>query len=1360
MNERVIFDAALQIADPQARQAFIEKACAGKPEMLAAVESLLKSHDAAGSFLDIPAAEQIKAGAAGNPEDSAAAVEKTRSYQAGDADGDEADETQPDLSFLQPSSKPGSIGVLGHYEVLQVLGQGGFGIVLKAFDEKLHRLVAIKVMNAQMAATSPPRKRFLREARAAAAIRHENIVQVHSVEELPLPYLVMELIDGQTLRQKLDGAGPLEVPEVLHIGRQIASGLAAAQAMGLIHRDIKPGNILIEEVERRESRVESKASTFPRSQLSSLDSQLRVKITDFGLARAADDASLTRSGTISGTPMYMAPEQALGRALDHRADLFSLGSVLYELTCGRPPFRAASTVAVLLRVAEDTPRPMQEIIPEIPDWLVAIVTKLHAKKPEDRFQTAKEVADLLARCQTELQTKGEVTCVIANNTQASRAASAPGRSEPSDAVRGLTPSGSPSLSPILSRPRLLAAATVVLILAAAIVVQRVHNTTTANLASREASAPGQAESTDSTNPDRRAAEWVLSIGGSIRINEKSQEPLAATASDLPLGSADIFQVLSSLIAASRSLVVVDLPRGPFELTYADLHTKPKVSDEGLANFKDCKNLSFVWLDNNSVSDMGLVHLKDCKNLLALGLGGTRVSDAGLAHFQDCNNLAVLGLQQTQVSDAGLVYFNNYKNLRHLNLTNTQVSDAGLANFKDCKILSDLWLSETQVSDAGLELLAGRPKLVSLKLTKTKVTEAGVKKLSAALPGCKIEWDGGVIEPRPTDSDRHAAEYVLSIGGNIKIKDNGQERAVTAVAELPREAFELTSVDLYPNAKVNDAGLSSFRSCKHLTFLNLRATAVTDAGMVYFGDCRNLTYLRLDNTQVGDAGLAHFKDCKNLTHLELSGTPVSDAGLVHFQDCKKLITLILSGCNVSGAGMVYFQGCSDLTGLRLGKTNVSDAGLVHFKDSKNLQSLDLIDTKVSDAGLAHFADFKSLISLDLGNDPNVTDAGLAHFQNCKNLEFLSFRGTKVSDAGLAKFKDCKKLRGLDLSLTQVGDQGLVQFKDCKEIDNLNLDGTQISDVSMVHLKNWNRLFGLRLTHTRVTDAALAHLSDCKNLERLDLPDTIVSDAGLADLERLPSLRLLHLTNTRISLRGHAQLKVALPKCQITWSEPNRSVAESVLALGGSVEIGSLDKPESRPVTVAADLPGDYFQVRRVSLAGVTKPLDPLRPLLALLTFPQFDRLESIDLSGSTGLDYSFLVPIHGLRELTLANAGLNDAALANLPKLNTLQRLVLDGNDIRGAGLIHLSHLPELIDLSLGHPNLTNLSAENLAELKPLKRLSLAGSGLTNAGIKHLANLTNLESLDLRRTKATTAAIDELKAALPKCQIQWDGMPNK
>src|SRR5262249_34958147 len=138
----------------------------------------------------------------------------------------------------------------------------------------------------------------------------------------------------------------------------------------------------------------------------------RAKITDFGLARAADDASLTQSGYIAGTPMYMAPEQALGQAIDHRADLFSLGSVLYVMCSGRPPFRASTTLAVLKRVAEDTPRPIREVIPEVPKWLCAIISRLHAKSPADRFPSAQEVANLLARCQAQLSRHGGVPPVL------------------------------------------------------------------------------------------------------------------------------------------------------------------------------------------------------------------------------------------------------------------------------------------------------------------------------------------------------------------------------------------------------------------------------------------------------------------------------------------------------------------------------------------------------------------------------------------------------------------------------------------------------------------------------------------------------------------------------------------------------------------------------------------------------------------------------------------------------------------------------------------------------------------------------------------------------------------------------------
>ena len=379
MSERDIFTAALEKPDPIAQAAYLDEACRGDAALRARVESLLRAHDQPDSLLDAtnaaPAVQDVGPTRANRPGGAAPGDGPTRTY--GDESGDDTDEA---LAFLQPSSRPDSLGRIGHYDVLEVLGRGGFGIVFRAFDDVLQRVIAVKMLAPSLAATSPARKRFLREAQSAAPIQHENVVRIHDIQEQPLPHLVMEFIPGETLQQRLDRMGPLEVADVLRIGRQIAEGLAAAHATGLIHRDIKPSNILIDDGPSR-----------------------HVKITDFGLARAADDASLTRSGTVAGTPMYMAPEQAKGETLDHRADLFSFGSVLYVMCTGRPPFRAATTLAVLKRVAEDEPRPIREVIPEVPEWLCRIVEKLHAKDPAGRFQTAREVADLLGQHLAHMQ---------------------------------------------------------------------------------------------------------------------------------------------------------------------------------------------------------------------------------------------------------------------------------------------------------------------------------------------------------------------------------------------------------------------------------------------------------------------------------------------------------------------------------------------------------------------------------------------------------------------------------------------------------------------------------------------------------------------------------------------------------------------------------------------------------------------------------------------------------------------------------------------------------------------------------------------------------------------------------------------
>ena len=321
------------------------------------VESLLKPHDSAGDFLNEPAFRRVV------PEGLP------------DLEAPRSDASPPaELAYLlDPCDTPGCLGCLAHYEVFNVLGRGGMGIVLRGVDVKLNREVAIKVLAPHLAADAAARTRVLREARAAAAVSHPHVITIFGVGETRgLPYLVMEYVPGPSLQQVID-AGSLSLTQILRIGVQVASGLAAAHAQGLVHRDIKPANILLE------AGVE------------------RAKLTDFGLARAVDDVWITREGAVYGTPLYMSPEQGRGGAVDQRSDLFSLGGVMYAMCTGLPPFRGETSLAVLRQVCDEPPPPIRGLNAEIPEALARIVETLLAKDPDDRFPSAGAVAEILSR---------------------------------------------------------------------------------------------------------------------------------------------------------------------------------------------------------------------------------------------------------------------------------------------------------------------------------------------------------------------------------------------------------------------------------------------------------------------------------------------------------------------------------------------------------------------------------------------------------------------------------------------------------------------------------------------------------------------------------------------------------------------------------------------------------------------------------------------------------------------------------------------------------------------------------------------------------------------------------------------------
>lgn len=346
-------------------------ACAGKVAVTPAADTLLKDLRKAETAQGTPAEENVVQRLIQRLAQLGPRRPETLS---GSAASEGTVGPQGNFSFLAPAQSGEEIGRLGPYRVLKSLGSGGMGVVFLAEDEQLRRRVALKAMHTAFNGDPAARERFLREARTMAAIEHDNIVTVYQVgEDRGVPYLAMQLLVGESLDDRLKREHRLPLPEALRIAREIATGLAAAQARGLIHRDIKPGNIWLE------------------------GDRGRVKILDFGLARGlGSDVELTQSGAIIGTPAYMAPEQASGLHVDARADLFSVGVVLYRMLTGESPFQRSNITSTLLAVTTHDQPPVHTINPEIPVPLSNLVESLLQKDPEQRPASAASVLQELS----------------------------------------------------------------------------------------------------------------------------------------------------------------------------------------------------------------------------------------------------------------------------------------------------------------------------------------------------------------------------------------------------------------------------------------------------------------------------------------------------------------------------------------------------------------------------------------------------------------------------------------------------------------------------------------------------------------------------------------------------------------------------------------------------------------------------------------------------------------------------------------------------------------------------------------------------------------------------------------------------
>ena len=334
-----LFGEALEL-QPERRAAFLDQACRGAPELRRLVEEMLRDNQLAGSFLAEPILTP----------DGLASLSTTQSVTS---------------RHLGAGTK------LGRYSIIEPLGAGGMGVVYRARDEKLERVVAIKLLAAGMFTGDEARRRFHKEARALAKLSHAHIAAVYDVgEQDGIDYIVMECVPGESLAAKIK-TGPLTVKDATLIILQIAEALEEAHEQGVIHRDLKPANVMVT----------------PKGQ---------AKVLDFGLAKLLEVArdptvSVTETRGLMGTPLYMSPEQAQEQNLDARTDLWNLGVIYYEMLSGQAPFRADSSIAVLRAITDEAPVPLCQLRPDVPPLGEQIVSHALEKNPARRYQSAAEV---------------------------------------------------------------------------------------------------------------------------------------------------------------------------------------------------------------------------------------------------------------------------------------------------------------------------------------------------------------------------------------------------------------------------------------------------------------------------------------------------------------------------------------------------------------------------------------------------------------------------------------------------------------------------------------------------------------------------------------------------------------------------------------------------------------------------------------------------------------------------------------------------------------------------------------------------------------------------------------------------------
>jgi len=729
------------------------------------------------------------------------------------------------------------------YEFIESVGSGGMSVIYKAKQRLLDRIVAIKMLHSHVL-DDQTMMRFQQEAKAATSLQHRNVIKVHDfgVSEHGQPYMVMDFIDGPTLTELIGYRGSLPLPEAIEIMTQVCEALEHAHMHGVLHRDLKPGNIML---------METKDGW-------------DVRIVDFGIAKIIESADsvahqLTRTGELFGSPMYMCPEQCMSRQVDQRGDIYSFGCILYELLVGAPPHRGETLIETIFKHLNEQAKTLHQARPDIviPDAVDEFVMKLIATKPEERYQTMSEVKQHLKTIQGGAlgswfgtRSKFKWKWKLSKSTT------------------------------IMIAGSVLACIGVASLLYSLFALQQVKkqepelhtvNRTQRKLAtSVPSTAPFSLQSMHDVIPPNKVSSYyldVLKFSPHDLWTDKNLRPLFMSVSQ-PIVSLDLSNSKITNLTmepVSHLIGLKELSLNDTFITEAGLGMAGSIESleeldlsgipakaHGYSLLSNLKNLERLNVNRTQVDDAALATLSALPKLEELDLRLTSISNKGLAHLAKAPALERLDLSGTTINDQGLEAIRKLK-LTELNISDTEVTGRGLFALKEMTTLQDLNVAHIVLKDSDLSALANLPNLYTIDLSSTSVDDYGIEQLA------------------------HCPNLT-----NIQLKET---RITDGAAKILKGMEKLETLNLERN-RVSDKLVKEISSLPNLKHFSLNDDRITDASPDALTAVTSLRQLDLSGTQVSNKGLLQLASLKNLKDLSLWGCArITNRGLFRFQNLK-------------------------------------------------------------------------------------------------------------------------------------------------------------------------------------------------------------------------------------------------------------------------------------------------------------------------------------------------------------------------------------------------------------------------------------------------------------------------------------------